>query len=191
MLYEPEIPWFKVICAVGDEVRIQQYLQDVLQSILHEDVTGIMNAHTHCQEDDGDAKPDVGVLASKQRIIPWPQYHKKGLIDPQSFDGFRYPDSISSLEFKAVWRGFEHWKGQTTTEFLESLTALWKNDPVQVTLPQLEQLFGCLITHNLQANVLYLGSDENPQVVKDAIKKLDAMVQLLVSLDSFSPVLVY
>ncbi|CAM1506705.1 Fc.00g063460.m01.CDS01 [Cosmosporella sp. VM-42] len=174
ILYEPDVPWFKIIANSGDLPEVIGWFDSCLESLLELE-TGLvdqdLDGDVEISVDDHHSLVDVEVLAEQPQVIPWSLYHGDESTAAFKYD-YRFPEAISLLSNKEVWRGLESVEGLTLPNLLSKFSFLWStNHPVE-QLMKLEAVSDCLITHNMRGDVVYLGSDSGVYAVENGLRKL-------------------
>ncbi|KAF4335263.1 hypothetical protein FBEOM_10913 [Fusarium beomiforme] len=178
ILYEPGIPWFKIICQGTSQREISSWMHSLLEELIENEAGAIV------QDDDEDAivalaiQPDIEVLVEEPHIIPFPslQTIHKDIVD--QYDEFRYPYSIKNLTYKAVW-SVPELCGASITQILANYESLGPVSPSGPSTDSLQALTSCTLTHNLQGSLIYIGSDKSEQELFDLKQKLDTLAEFM------------
>ncbi|RDA94195.1 hypothetical protein CP533_6575 [Ophiocordyceps camponoti-saundersi (nom. inval.)] len=175
ILYEPEIPWFKVVSSPIDKKLISDTLRKLLQSVVEEDADLV----DPDQQQQHETPVDVKIMTEDSRVMPW-STHDAAAHDYHSRPDLYFPESMISLPQKRLWRGLETTDGWNIDMFYHRLKLRWDhlgnwNSPQGALL----ELLQCQISWNIRANLLYVGSDQlTPEAFEKAIRKLDNLLDV-------------
>ncbi|KAK7415506.1 hypothetical protein QQX98_005859 [Neonectria punicea] len=177
VLYEPDIPWFKFITDSGHQAEVTALAQSILENLLEAETDVIY------EDQDGDEtlaekvepRADIDLIVDEPQVVPWSLYlHRKCAGSCRYKDQF--PAQIKELPYRAVWRGLESIDKLTLTDLLAAYGFLWSYPGQESGLQKLEGEVNCQITHNLAGNLVYIGSDVNPECIATAILKLENLL---------------
>ncbi|KPM41573.1 hypothetical protein AK830_g4992 [Neonectria ditissima] len=193
ILYEPEIPWFKLITTSEDQVEVTTRLESDLGRILEEETDLIDEEYSDAPDVEGDdiePRADVDILPDEPQVIPWSlyQYHKYGYFQKCEDE---FPEHIKNLPYKAVWRGLESFDTLTISSLLSNFDFLWARPDLVSGLQNVEELTKCRITHNLSGNLIYIGSGVDASCIAAAIRKLENLLSFHNSFAAYSSHLVF
>ncbi|KAF5006544.1 hypothetical protein FDECE_7086 [Fusarium decemcellulare] len=180
VLYEPEVPWFKIIANSDDQAEITKWMQTRLEELLEEE-TGALDDDFN--QDDADiepgAQPDVEILTDNPHVIPWPLLSRSKDVDLEAYNDFRFPQHINQFQHKTVWKGLETSDGITIHHLLSKFSFLWTTPGSELTLEKFGELINCQMSHNLTGTQIYLGSDCDIQSLEAVIQTLDTLLSLM------------
>lgn len=181
LLYEPDIPWFKAITDRVHQQPVTEYVQRLLTAIVQKDSDSLGVDRSNQASNRGfDAPVDVKIVGSDSRVLPWSRLKNEADRDDGRFDAHRFPCNMQDLRYRAVWRGLELMDGWTLAYFFKLLESEWKHAGAPTCITELEELVPCQISHNLAANLVYVGSNLHLGVVEKALKTLDALLRITV-----------
>ncbi|KAI9171313.1 hypothetical protein HJFPF1_00795 [Paramyrothecium foliicola] len=193
ILYEPDVPWFKCISPLKHQTTLTNAVQDTMTGIL-ESETGLINMESRNIDAKNflefEALPDVAILSTEPRVIPWLVCEATKALDANLYHDFRYPNILQTMDcHKAIWRGLEAHPGLTLTMMLKTLQRVWPHiiefeDDTEKTL---EKILGCINSTNLAANLVYIGCDPAIGDLEVAVQKLNTMLQVYTSISSIIP----
>lgn len=171
ILYEPEIPWFKLLAPSKCKQSASDLLGNLLLTIVEQeadlvDVDGYPSLETPI---------DVKIIADNPRIVPWSIHEAEPHVHGKHIDAC-FPDFMRSLPQKRLWRGLESVKGWTIDVFFQLLERHWKGFGAPVSHETLEEFLKCTLSWNLKGNVLYLGSDLTSEAMDKALETLDNLI---------------
>ncbi|KAM4055050.1 hypothetical protein HRG_005859 [Hirsutella rhossiliensis] len=160
LLYEPEIPWFKVLTPRECQKAVSDFIQDLLLKVVQEDTD-------LCDPDQakraGDAAhhvpSDIKTIGKRPRVFAWSQFQTDSGPEHGLFDAHRFPLNMHDLKHKAVWRGLESGDSWTIDYFLQLLASQWKDVGAPASIEEIQESFGCQITYNMAADLVYIGTD--------------------------------
>jgi hypothetical protein len=124
-------------------------------------------------------QPDIEILVDEPHIIAFPSLRTIPEDILNQYDAFRYPDTIKTLSYKTVWRVPES-SGATITQILSNYRFLGYVAPLGPSIDSLQALTKCVITHNVQGSLVYIGSSESKQALSVAKQKLDTLANFMV-----------
>ncbi|KAF9771494.1 hypothetical protein IL306_010866 [Fusarium sp. DS 682] len=178
ILYEPEIPWFKIICQGTSQREISSWMHSQLEELVENEAGAIIQDEDEVDIGTFDTQPDIEVLEEEPHIIPFPSLRTipKDILD--QYDEFRYPDSIKDLPYKAVWSVPES-SGVSITQILSNYESLGSISPSGPSIDSLQALTNCALTHNLQGSLIYIGSDKSEQALLTVKQKLDNLAKFM------------
>ncbi|KAM0424785.1 hypothetical protein ACHAPT_010095 [Fusarium lateritium] len=182
ILYDPQVPWFKVIAFVEYQAEILQWMQSRLEQLLEDEVGAIDQDPD--QEDELDieepgAQPDVDILTENPHIISWPVFSEELEANVGKYDAFRFPQHIQELPFKTVWRGLEEAEGVTISDLISKFDVLWPASDAQISLQKLQQPGNLQVTYNCSETLAYIGTELDAQSLETVIRKLDTLLSLM------------
>ncbi|KAL7790977.1 hypothetical protein V8C37DRAFT_383033 [Trichoderma ceciliae] len=181
ILYEPDIPWFKCITSVGYQALVTGIIQDLLLQLVEMEVGPLDFDPLEDNIGDGILHSDVVMKASEPRMIPWAMYKSLGSEIYDTFVDYRFPDTMASLPFKAVWRGLQNSSGASVESLLSAFRSLSKTENVPITAHDFALSNNCQISYNMRENLVYIGCYESIATVDKTVRKLEAMLNLLAS----------
>ncbi|KAF5023319.1 hypothetical protein F66182_4627 [Fusarium sp. NRRL 66182] len=182
VLYEPDIPWFKIIAAVEHQSEISQWMHSRLERLLEAE-TGVLDSDLDEEVEEGleesGVQPDIQVFSEHAHVISFPVFQSifKDILD--QYDDFRYPDHIKHFPYKTVWRSPAAPKDVTITKLLSKYEILWPSSLSEPSIEKLGELTNCQISHNLQGSLVYIGSGSGPQALHATIRKLDTLASFM------------
>lgn len=97
---------------------------------------------------------------------------------------------MASLPYKAIWRGLENSSG-TFENFLTEFRLIVKSEAAPATTAEFAVLNQCHISYNVRGNLVYIGSSTSAAALKNVVRKLEAVLILLVSYLAFRQENVY
>lgn len=174
MLYEPEVPWFKLISNSTHRDEVSQFIQSELIAI-GENEASDLDAENDAINDN--ERGDVTIVEGSQRMVSWMIYDNNHAALIDAFDEFRFPDIMASTPYKTIWRC----PIDDIEDVLRTSAQSWFGSEVPLILDDMGEQFGCQLSYNHQKTVLYIGSDESMEIVQKAVRKLDGMVYAMVS----------
>ena len=172
------MPWFKCISTTSSKSRICATIQSILVEIVEEDVDAII-------EDETDGG-DVSITNEAARVTTWKDHSRVTTWKDHSSrdssvsfpDEIVYPEIVSSLKYKQLWRGLEVSRSKTS---VEAFLAKYKEILGEAVVTDSDNCFeNCLISFNMASNLVYIGSNDK-DVLQSAVAKLHAAVELHVS----------
>ncbi|UNI14691.1 hypothetical protein JDV02_001293 [Purpureocillium takamizusanense] len=179
ILYEPDIPWFKLITVGQHQQTITRFVQQQLLAIVEED-TNLFDPEQRQHEDASQAAfVDVTILEDEPRILPWARLEGELDSGSRSFDAHQFPADIASLKHQTTWRGLEE-PGWDFPAFFHTLETHWRHAGAPTCISDLEALIRCQVTHNMAGNLAYVGSDINQDTLDRAISTLDSLLHIAV-----------
>ncbi|KAM6539435.1 hypothetical protein FALCPG4_001241 [Fusarium falciforme] len=182
ILYDPQVPWFKVIAYVEYQAEILRWMQSRLEQLLEEEAGAIdQDADQEDEFDIGGSKvqPDVEVLADKPHIVSWPVYSEGLGASVGKYDTFRFPQHIQELPHKTIWRGLECVEGATISDLTSKFDILWPTLDSKTSLRKLEEPGNLQVTYNCTETLAYIGTESDAQSLETAIRKLDTLLSFM------------
>ncbi|KAJ4169562.1 hypothetical protein NW754_016589 [Fusarium falciforme] len=182
ILYDPQVPWFKVIAYVEYQAEILRWMQSRLEQLLEEEAGAIdQDADQEDEFDIGGSKvqPDVEVLADKPHIVSWPVYSEGLEASVGKYDTFRFPQHIQELPHKTIWRGLECVEGATISDLTSKFDILWPTLDSKTSLRKLEEPGNLQVTYNCTETLAYIGTESDAQSLETAIRKLDTLLSFM------------
>lgn len=183
ILYEPEVPWFKVITRRVHRLQVTAFLQRKLREIVEQD-TDLLDLEAHRRHvDRGDlAVPvDISVVAAAPRVLPWALFEQEMKTDGSRFYSHRFPDSMAQLPYLALWRGLEETNEWDVFSLFKHLGRFWKGAGAPSSITDLRRLVGCDMSYNMAGKLVYIGADSRPDAVVKGLEALDTLFALAVS----------
>ncbi|KAF4453832.1 hypothetical protein F53441_3518 [Fusarium austroafricanum] len=178
ILYEPEIPWFKLITDISNQPKISTSLHHRLERLLHSETDDIDKHLGEIDLEEFSAQPDVKVVAESPHIISFPSYQTISEDLLKQYDLFRYPDHIKDLPYKTLWRVPEaSWV--SIFQLVLRYKALWPASLSEPSIDTLGKLVNCEIARNMQWSVVYIGSSEGEQALRAMTRKLDVLAAFM------------
>ncbi|KAF4968479.1 hypothetical protein FSARC_4124 [Fusarium sarcochroum] len=177
VLYEPEVPWFKLIAAVGNQPEICRWMHSRLQQLLEAEAGPITQDQD--EEDIEGPRLDIEVLTEKPKIVSYPTFHDiyKGILE--EYDNFRYPGHIKHLPYKTVWRSPEASSEVTFTQLLLKYEMLWPASLSEPRIEKLGDLTNCKLSYNLRGSLVYIGSKNDEKALAALTRKLDTLASFM------------
>ncbi|KAK2606137.1 hypothetical protein QQS21_003420 [Conoideocrella luteorostrata] len=171
ILYEPDVPWFKVIALLSLQEEVTRTIEAILLEIVEQECG---------QLDTQVASAGVRVGGDTQsRVMPWSTFE----ISPYEpgIEQYQFPVAFVDYCFKAAWTSLEDIPNWHLNHFL---TTLGHHNPCMDfgSIESLKKLLGCDISYNAKQTRLYIGCNSGQQVVEDAVVTLDNLLQLAVSI---------
>jgi hypothetical protein len=188
ILYDPQVPWFKVIAYVEYQAEILRWMQSRLEQLLEEEAGAIdQDADQEDELDIGGSKvqPDVEVLTEKPHIVSWPVYSEGLEASVGKYDTFRFPQHIQELPHKTIWRGLEGVEGATISDLTAKFDILWPALDSKASLRKLEEPGNLQVTYNCTETLAYIGTESDAQSLETVIRKLDTLLSFMVILGFF------
>ncbi|KAL3964053.1 hypothetical protein ACCO45_001057 [Purpureocillium lilacinum] len=157
ILYEPDVPWFKIITEQVHQQKVTHFVQKQLLAIVEQDA-GLVDPEQRKQEEPSQAAfADVAILANS----------------PVSSRG-------RALRHQTTWRGLEE-RGWDFPAFFDILETHWKHAGAPASILGLETLTRCQVTHNMAGSLAYVGTDFDQATLDKAISTLDNLVCVAVA----------
>ncbi|KAK7426145.1 hypothetical protein QQZ08_007311 [Neonectria magnoliae] len=177
VLYEPGIPWFKFITDSGHQAEVTALAQSILENLLEAETDVIYEDQDGNETSVENVEPrvDIDLIADEPQVVPWSLYHCRNYAGACKYKD-QFPAQIKELPYRAVWRGLESIDKLTLTDLLAAYGFLWSYPGQESGLQLLEGEVNCQITHNLAGNLVYIGSDMNPECIAIAILKLENLL---------------
>jgi hypothetical protein len=179
ILYEPDIPWFKCIAMVKYQVLVTGIIQDLLVKLVQLEVGALEFDADEDEIDDNILQPDLVMKAAEPRLISWMVYKSLGSEIYDTFVDYQFPEAMASLPFKTVWRGLQNSSGSLES-LLSAFRSLTKTENAPVTAADFALLNECHISNNMREDLIYIGSYSSAAAIEKVIRKLEAMLNLLV-----------
>lgn len=181
LLYEPEVPWFKIITLANDQNEVCTKIQTFLSQLLEDETCpvddlsgGLVNI-----ENGEEPRADVEVVGDEPHIMPWSLYEERKSVGDANYNEFRFPEPTRELTFKTVWRGLEEFDGLTISSLLSRYNCLYPE--IALSLAKIAKSTQCEITYNMRGDLVYIGSNQNSTCLATATQKLGNLVDLYVS----------
>ncbi|PHH67199.1 hypothetical protein CDD81_2968 [Ophiocordyceps australis] len=152
MLYEPEIPWFKVITHVQHRQLVRDFIHKLLCEITEEDSELLSYNQSN-------AFAELDGSLHSVRILPWSEMQH----------------GLSTL-----WRGLEACNGWKLDMLLAIISSQWGNMGAPSCMQDLDKLLQCTISYNLRSTMVYLGTSKSAATLDKAINTLDNLLRLAV-----------
>ncbi|KAF7544526.1 hypothetical protein G7Z17_g9878 [Cylindrodendrum hubeiense] len=194
ILYEPEVPWFKIITARESQEEVATLIQSYLEQRLEEETDLVDEDQPEVVDtigDDLNPRADVDIVVEDPQVIPWSLYQQNQRANAKDYDEYRFPTHLENLPFKTVWRGLESFDGLSISDLLSRFDFLWPNPVSTSGLQRLEEHVNCQIAHNMKGDLVYIGSDKAMECLGDAVRKLENLLALHKSLVPNSTHLVF
>ncbi|KAF5638248.1 uncharacterized protein FTJAE_5349 [Fusarium tjaetaba] len=178
ILYEPEIPWFKLIVPRASQREISDWMHSQLAELMESEADTVIR-----DEDEDDLgtsanQPDIEVIVEDPHIIAYSSLQTILKDTLSQYDAFRYPAIIKTLPYKTVWRVPES-SGVTILQILSNYESLGFVLPSGPSIGSLQTLTKCVITYNFQGSLLYIGSSESEQALGFAKQKLYTLASFM------------
>ena len=185
MLYEPEVPWFKIISRSVFQDEITRCIQRILTSIADD----IAPVDVDAEEEDKPRnergkKVDVHITAERYPdMIPWISHEDSSILRPEMFDQ-RFPVKMENLRHRVLWRAYRFSNFTSLHDLLGRASRALADPGVEWTLDELGSHFQCAVAHNLheRATVVYIGSGYSVENVNRLLETLDKFAEPEVSL---------
>ncbi|KAH7170814.1 hypothetical protein EDB81DRAFT_876834 [Dactylonectria macrodidyma] len=178
ILYEPEIPYFKVITANKHKEEVSTLIESYLEERLEAETDIIDERHAEILDTKGDGlqpRPDVDIIVENPSVIPWSLYHQQQ-ANTSNYDEYRFPMPLEDYPYKSVWRGLEKFNNLSISDLLSMYDFLWPRPTPTSGLQKFSQHFGWDFTHNMRGNIVYMGSRKSSECLKNATVKLDNLL---------------
>ncbi|KAH7162930.1 hypothetical protein B0J13DRAFT_669572 [Dactylonectria estremocensis] len=178
ILYEPDISWFKIITASKHQEEVSTLIESFLEERLEAETDIIDERHAEIIDTEGDglqARPDVDLVVENPSVIPWSLYHQQQ-ANTNNYDEYRFPTPLETLPYKAVWRGLEKFNNLSISDLLLKYDFLWPRPSPGYGMQKLVEHFDWEFTHNMRGNIVYMGSRDSAECLKNATLKLDNLV---------------
>ncbi|MBE3044503.1 hypothetical protein IMZ48_18430, partial [Candidatus Bathyarchaeota archaeon] len=120
---------------------------------------------------------DIEITDENPRILSWGAFLQLSKEELDEYEPYRYPDSFQRFASKAVWLGL---RTLDTPEWLNIKGILQREGDFDWSFNAFREIVGCEVSHNLNADVLYLGSDDRTLINK-AVRRLDLLFEYRVS----------
>lgn len=120
---------------------------------------------------------DIEIVGEDPMIISWGAFQQLGQQELEEYEQFRYPEIFRPFAFKSIWqklRSLDAPPGLNVKRLLER-----EGDP-EWSFKAFVKLVGCQASHNIEQDILYLGSDERALIDK-AHRHLDSLFVYRVS----------
>ncbi|KAF5713478.1 hypothetical protein FMUND_7942 [Fusarium mundagurra] len=178
ILYEPEIPWFKLITSRASQREISDWMHSQLEELMESEADAVIRDEDEDDLSTSAIQPDIEVIVEDPHIIAYPSLQTILKDTLSQYDAFRYPAIIKTLPYKTVWRVPES-SGVTILQILSNYESLGSVLPLGPSIDSLQALTKCVITHNLQGSLLYIGSSESEQALGFAKQKLYTLASFM------------
>ncbi|KAF5552731.1 hypothetical protein FPHYL_8879 [Fusarium phyllophilum] len=178
ILYEPEIPWFKLITPRASQRKISDWMHSRLEELMESEADAVIRDEDEDDLSTSAIQPDIEVLVEDPHIIAFPSLQTILKDTLSQYDAFRYPAIIKTLPYKTVWRVPES-SGVTILQILSNYESLGSVLPLGPSIDSLQALTKCVITYNFQGSLLYIGSSESEQALGFAKQKLDTLANFM------------
>ncbi|KAF4990889.1 hypothetical protein FGRMN_8198 [Fusarium graminum] len=179
VLYEPEVPWFKFITAVEHRLEVSRWMYSRLDKLLVAEAGAVDDKNSGTGLERPRSRSDIELLTKKPHVISYPELKNTHNDAFQDYEPFRYPEHLKYFAYRTVWRSPALYEGVTVAKLLSKYEALWPGSPANSSIEDLGELTKCQISHNLQGSLLYIASDESPQALEAATRKLDTLAGLM------------
>ncbi|KAF4951127.1 hypothetical protein FGADI_7742 [Fusarium gaditjirri] len=178
ILYEPEIPWFKLIVPGASQREVSDWMHSQLEGLIESEADGVIRDEDEDGLSASAIQPDIEVLVEEPHIIAFPslQTIPKDILN--QYDEFRYPNTIKALSYKTVWRVPES-SGVTIMQIFSNYESLGSVSPFGPSIESLQFLTKSVITYNFRGSLLYIGSNESEQALRVATQKLDTLANFM------------
>lgn len=181
ILYDPDLPAFKCISVSVAEDIITQKLRGILASILDEDTDIVELPSTASLDDDiPEDTADIAIISDQPRVIPWGVLNRGTDLGAEYYDCYCFPDNITDMEHKKIWRGLELRPGCTIDQVISFFAQQWAHNSAPGDLQSLASDTGCFITHNMKGDVIYAGSDLGVEYLDKALQVLQTLTDMKV-----------
>ncbi|UKZ77606.1 hypothetical protein TrVFT333_005330 [Trichoderma virens FT-333] len=183
ILYEPETPWFKCITATEYQNQVSDVIQNLMHKLLKKEVQPLkFNVVEDIDVHEGTFHPDVVSRETDEPlIIPWMVYNSIGSDMYPDFDHYRFPEIMAKIPFKTVWRGLQNSTGVSIETLLSIFSRVSKSETAPTSIADFAFYTNCEMSHNLREDLIYIGSWESMELVDRAVRRLQAILNLLAS----------
>ncbi|KAF5600114.1 hypothetical protein FPANT_2691 [Fusarium pseudoanthophilum] len=178
ILYEPEIPWFKLIVPRASQREISDWMHSQLAELMESEADVVIRDEDEDDLGTSATQPDIEVIVEDSHIIAYPSLQTILKDTLSQYDAFRYPATIKTLPYKTVWRVPES-SGVTILQILSNYESLGFVLPLGPSIDSLQALTKCVITYNFQGSLLYIGSSESEQALGFAKQKLYTLASFM------------
>ncbi|KAF4124084.1 hypothetical protein GMORB2_5800 [Geosmithia morbida] len=188
ILYEPGGPWFKLISDKAARLDITYFIEDLVADIAQNEVNIATVDPKSVQGSplqQSRKRSDVEIMADAPRMLPWSTY-KNSPPDIQLYEAFTWPEEISTAPYRLIWRKLEQYPQLNhLDELLAKAAETWMALEVPRNLEDAEESLGCNAVWNLKNTVLYMSSYDSMDAVTNAAEKLDLVLKVLFSDESY------
>ncbi|PNP77449.1 hypothetical protein FNYG_09325 [Fusarium nygamai] len=178
ILYEPEIPWFKLIVPRASQREISDWMHSQLAELMESEADAVIRDEDEDDLGTSAIQPDIEVIVEDPHIIAYPSLQTILKDTLSQYDAFRYPAIIKTLPYKTVWRVPES-SGVSILQILSNYESLGSVLPLGPSINSLQALTKCVITYNFQGSLLYIGSSESEQALGFAKQKLYTLASFM------------
>ncbi|KHO00128.1 uncharacterized protein MAM_02051 [Metarhizium album ARSEF 1941] len=169
ILYEPEVPWFKVLTPTQWKAEVTDVIEGYLSKLVAE----------YRVADGASGDPASGLLVDivpPSEITTWAAISASKEGYEKDFDNYRYPFEMQSLLYKRTWTGLVKEKAYTINTFFKFHDG-WRQLGFPDSLESLEQLLGCYISHNAGGTMLYIGTSTGEHAITNAVNILNNLLE--------------
>ncbi|KAK0389540.1 hypothetical protein NLU13_3115 [Sarocladium strictum] len=155
ILYEPELPAFKLVSTLDDRDAVLQSIQQILVTLLKnhfnafEDCSPCVSNEEDLLELDGD---------TSSLMTSWSS-HSTTESALKKFDVYRFPAAIRDFDNKSIWRGLESHTDWTLPKLISEVRRFWNGRNVPADINSIERHFNCRIRWNKTETLVYIGTD--------------------------------
>ncbi|KAG9507578.1 hypothetical protein J7337_001131 [Fusarium musae] len=178
ILYEPEIPWFKLIVPRACQREISDWVHSQLAELMESEADAVIRDGDEDDLGTSAIQPDIEVIVEDSHITAYPSLQTTLKDTLSQYDAFRYPAIIKTLPYKTVWRVPES-SGVTILQILSNYESLGFVLPLGPSIDSLQALTKCVITYNFQGSLLYIGSSESEQALGFVKQKLYTLASFM------------
>ncbi|RBR12180.1 hypothetical protein FVER53590_00860 [Fusarium verticillioides] len=178
ILYEPEIPWFKLIVPRASQREISDWVHSQLAELMESEADAVIRDGDEDDLGTSAIQPDIEVIVEDSHITAYPSLQTTLKDTLSQYDAFRYPAIIKTLPYKTVWRVPES-SGVTILQILSNYESLGFVLPLGPSIGSLQALTKCVITYNFQGSLLYIGSSESEQALGFVKQKLYTLASFM------------
>ncbi len=174
VLYEPDVPWFKCISQVYQKETVCETIVAILGSIVDDDADIID------EEDTGGG--DVAIVADDPKVMPWATHTKSDWCDLGFSDASVFPEPLSSVAFKRLYRGLETSRQKLSLEQLLSRCREILGPVIaESSTTDFYTIDSCPVSCNMSHSLVYIGSNESQSALETVVSKLNTLVEISVS----------
>lgn len=169
------MPWFKCISKIGHKATICDNIDSVLADIVNDDADII---------DDGQDTSgcDVSIVTDNPRVMSWATHNKSDWTKLGFADIAVFPEPLSPVKFKTLWRGLEACHRSTSLQKLLSKCREILGNVMSESSTDVYTIDNCPVSYNMSNSLVYIGSNESEGALKTVVAKLNISVEIPVSL---------
>ncbi|KAH7328908.1 hypothetical protein B0I35DRAFT_473565 [Stachybotrys elegans] len=178
ILYEPDCGWLKCISPAGHKEKLISAIAETLSGLFEEETAPIDPDDETRQSTQADDVPsDILILGEEPHLARWVESNlaqADGVL-LEDYNDYRFPQIFQGKKFRAQWRGLEE-IGLSFSDFLIEMNRAISDAPANHE--ELEAELGCSISHNLNGDLLYLGTNPGLGVLDRAVSVLNDVSRL-------------